>query len=867
MTAFTLTTNRNFDELTTGVDGSAAKTGADTYALNGFRLTIDGDTRFDKNCTATTGSAASFTTSATLGGELRIDGSNVWLIPFDGGSGSIPARGTAITQAGVTGKLIGVWTAINAAPVADLGAMPATGWIKVKQVTGTYAAGALGGLTANATGAAVRGWIEVCCNEAGTVTVHRLGKFVVRGDFFKLGETSGAAHQTMDLPTSGGTTFWVPYVEVSDGAGGWEMWPCLTAGTNGGWTTAAQGTTVRSKFVQQTGALIRFGGDGTNLIGYVPPAGREVRIPNVFLQNNTTAARDVTALPNATPGSRFETVTTSAGVIDIENCSCCWYLNCSQPYSVRLSHVGIADTSIFSEVAAPLDFSFVCIGVTSPLDVIPIALTSNFAGGTITDCSFGRAGAIGSADNSANVSYCIGQTFTRCFFWQGTLRTNAAGYPLAVSYCADLNFTDCKCVGQTTITASQRVTVTNHHYWDRMIGSTASATATNAYAVAITTFCNTIKVDGLDYAGLDDVGPYNGLFLVTSSANVKLRNVGTPAVPFNLGTTSTARPGLVMVHGGNSTGLVLQRIYVYNTRTNIVVGVNSDKGVVYEHVWGDYADALNNQNLNGITKGGRQGSGTPTSAFTSVYGTHFWDVFISDTAGRVGVFCNEPTAQTAALVTLTGTAAFNSGGSVFLPAVNDSVTWEWPHFVLGHTRFANSAVVCTGGTTVSARMNFYFDVDFGSGWAGWSVAYTNLATLGTALYNLGAIAPATGFKLRLRVTANTASVNNTINVLYATTVTDTTSMRTQYPLDTYTLTITGLVPGSDVVVLTSGTNTVVGEVDANASSSWAYVFGAASTVDIGVLKEGYVPLYIRGYPLGLADVSLPVAQVADRAFA
>jgi hypothetical protein len=187
--------------------------------------------------------------------------------------------------------------------------------------------------------------------------------------------------------------------------------------------------------------------------------------------------------------------------------------------------------------------------------------------------------------------------------------------------------------------------------------------------------------------------------------------------------------------------------------------------------------------------------------------------------------------------------------------------------VLGHTRFANSAVVCTGGTTVSARMNFYFDVNFGSGWSGWSIAYTNLTTLGTALYNLGAFSPTTGFKLRLRITANTASANNTINLFYATTVTDTTSMQTQYPLDTYTLTLTGLVPGSDVVVITSGTNTVVGEVDANGSSSWGYVFSAASTVDIGVLKEGYVPLYIRGYSLGLANVSLPVAQVPDRAFA
>lgn len=857
MTAFTLSANRNFDELVT-------KTGADTYALAGYRLTIDGDTRYDLNCTATTGSAASFATSATLGGELFIDGSNVWLIPFDGGSGSLPARGTAITQAGVTGKLIGVWTAINAAPVADLGAMPATGWIKVKQVSGTYASGALGGLTANATGAAVRGWIEVCADASGTVTITRLGKLRVLGDFFALGTTSGSAHQVMALPTSGGANFWVPYVEVADGAGGWEMWPCLNAGTGGGWSTAALGTDARAKFCQCDGTQIRFGGDGTNLIGAIPTASRAVRIPNVFLQSNTTADRTTTVRPNTDPTIRFETATTGAGVIDLENVSCCWYLNMSQAYSLRMVHVGYADAMIVSEIATALNLSWVCAGLTQGIDVAAAAFTSCFAGGTITDCSFGRGGSIGSADNSVNITYCIGQTFTRVFTWQGTLRTNAGAYGRNVSTCADLTFTDCKTVGPVAIVTSQRVTDTGLVYWDRLIGTTVSATATNAYAWTLSAGCSAIVLSGLTYGGVDNVGPYNGILSVTACSNVKLRSIGTAAAPFNLGTTAASRPGVIVLHGGNSNGIRVQRVYTYNTRSGVTVGVNSDKNVIYEHVWGDYADTLDAQNLNMIVKGGRLGSGTPTSSFTSVYGTHFWDAFISDTAGRLGFFFNEPTAETAAQVTLSGTAAFTSTGSIFLPAVNDSITLEWPHFVLGHTRFANSAVICTGGTTVSSRMNFYFSVDTGTGWSSWSSAYTNLTTLGTDLYNLGAFSATTGIKLRIKIEANSASANNTINVFYVTTVTDTTSMQTAYPLDVATLAFTGLQAGSEVRCYT-GTEpgTTIGGVESSGTTfSFTHAAGGLAGY-IQIISLGYQAFYLP-ITYSSSDQSIPVTQVLDR---
>lgn len=82
-----------------------------------------------------------------------------------------------------------------------------------------------------------------------------------------------------------------------------------------------------------------------------------------------------------------------------------------------------------------------------------------------------------------------------------------------------------------------------------------------------------------------------------------------------------------------------------------------------------------------------------------------------------------------------------------------------------------------------------------------------------------------------------------------------------------TLTITGIVAGSDVVILEAGTTTVIETGDAISGTAYAYSYATTQTIDIGVLKAGYVPFYIRNYTLSSSDASLPVAQMADRNYA
>lgn len=127
----------------------------------------------------------------------------------------------------------------------------------------------------------------------------------------------------------------------------------------------------------------------------------------------------------------------------------------------------------------------------------------------------------------------------------------------------------------------------------------------------------------------------------------------------------------------------------------------------------------------------------------------------------------------------------------------------------------------------------------------------------------GAITPATGVKLKVRATCATANAGNLLTQIAIPTVTNSTAQNEQYPLDTITLTLTGLVAGSDVTILAAGTETVRATQEENAGTTYAYTYEAPESVDIAVYNPGYMPFFIRGYSLGSSNASLPCAQVAD----
>jgi hypothetical protein len=870
LATFTITADQNWDTL-------AGKAGGDTYNINGGTLRIDTDTRWCANSSTTTGTIGPMTISSTLGGTVLIDGTKVRYFSYNAGTGNVPAAGTTISQGGVSATFLSVTTAINVVPTAYGAAMPATGLIKVKNVTGgSFAAGALSGISATSTSVDYPGWIEVAADEvaANVFTIPRLGKWQITGDWFELGTTTGARGQVITTPNgTAGAGYRTPgiYIETSAGSNTYEFWPAVS--TANGFAIANIGANDKSKFVQDvTAGQVRIGSDGTTNMGDLPPSGCKIRMPNVILTGNTTAARNTSVIPNSTIATRYETVTTSAAVIDIDRAYIHWYMNVSQAYSVKLHHTAVFDgPHIMSEIAAPLDWNNFHAVPANALDAQAVTVTSCFGGGTVTDCKWGRAGTIAASDHPASLNDCIGQTLTRHHGIAFSLRTNATFPRMNYIRCKNLVLEDCRNIGVATgLTTCVDVTINDLKHCDNP--AAATTTSNPMYAIIMDTKCIGVTVDGLGfYSATINQHPYSGLVSIGNSSNIKIRNIGTAGSRFQMGTANAS--GVLVNHAGNNDNIEVKRVYMQNTRTGIYTTINSDTNVLYENVWGDAGDVPNAQCLNMVQRGMYAG-GTPTVAFTSVYGSMFWDAFISGTQGRVGIFMNEPYATQSAQVygvSLAALSGFTSTGSIAMKALNDTVTWEWPHFIKGYTSGANVATVVTGTNVTLSGNNhgnhtIVYQIDKGSGWNGSWIPFIQA--------NIAAetgISATTGFKLKIRVTTNTASTTNAITGIYATFTTDSTSQQTQYPLDLTTLTLNNLqAVQTEIRVFNAGTTTEIAGIEAVAFGgvfSTQIDAGTYPSVDISILALGYQNTRLLGVSLAGGNVTIPVQQVIDRQYA
>lgn len=854
MTAFTINGGgvTNWDTLA----GGSVNATLDTYAIsNATTLLINTDSYQCANHSAAFGSLDTVTFSG-IGGKVKIDGTGVRVIPYTGGSGTVPAIGTTITQGGVSAKLLGVWSGWQVEPTAAAAAMPATGFIKVKDKTGgSFAAGALTGITATASGADVVGWIEVRGADTASITVPRIGAFEVVGDWFQIGTTTGARGQVLACPTTATVAGVFPgvYIETAAGSGVYEHFPSAGSMVN----LAGNPTDVRGKVVWQTTAGIRIGSDGTNNVGFLPPTGCKVRIPNVILTCCTRTAGSGSGprvLPNATLTTRQEFVTTSAGDIDISHCVFEWYGNFLQAFRADIANSAFSDSLVLQEIASPLSVENVIVAPTQAQLNFALNLVSCFAGGTVANCTFARFSLAASAAYVVQCNYPKGITFEAVNSLTLTNRANASTGTWQITQAVDCNWINCTNIGgQMLVTGAQRPTITNLSYADNFSGTTPTANA--HYAVNAVTGCVDLMFDGFNLLGLTNVQPYLGLLGLTACYESTLRNVGTQASPLNLGATNGAA---VLVNGaGNNDGCRIQKVYCSNTRTGVVAFVNSDNNFTLANVAGDYADTTVIASLNTVAKGVAMTGAT--TGQVSVYGTHWIDKFVSATTGRIEILCNEPTVASASECQVTGgTPRFNSAGQVALTTIGDQVTWEMPYFALGHTATGLIAPTLTGTNT--GNLTYQFQYDLGGGYNGsW------LPLDATGINSVGSINPAIGVRFKVRATCATANAGNLLaNIRIDTGTTPAAQGGNEYPLDSNTVTFTGLLTGTDVFVLSAGTTTILDQKDSIPGTSAAYTYSGAQTVDVGFIKTGYVPQYLRGVSLTTADSTIPVAQTADR---
>lgn len=94
------------------------------------------------------------------------------------------------------------------------------------------------------------------------------------------------------------------------------------------------------------------------------------------------------------------------------------------------------------------------------------------------------------------------------------------------------------------------------------------------------------------------------------------------------------------------------------------------------------------------------------------------------------------------------------------------------------------------------------------------------------------------------------------------------------PPATATLTVSGFVTGSDVIIYNAsvastgdGSNVIqTNDSVAGTSVSYTYTYVPGTTVDVGVFKNGYKPTYVRGIVLSTTNATIPINQPGDPSY-
>ena len=862
MTAFTCSTG--VDEFFDAKTGGSVNATLDTYAIsNRTRLVVRTDSYACPNHSTAFGSLDTVTFSGT-GGTLHFDPTYVRVVAYTAGSGNSPAFGAAISQGGVSGVFLGAWTNWLSEPIVPGAAIGATGFIKIGGVTGgNFAAGALTGITATCSGPDVQGWIECRGDTVATITVPRIGAMTSTEAWFELGTTNGTRGQIIPCPTTAtnASTFPGVWIETSAGSGVYEKYASVGTVV----ALATHRTDASMKVITQTTGGIRIGNDGTNGVFFLPPTGCKVRIPAIILTNSTRTASGTgpRVLPNATVATRQELITTGAGYFDLRGMVTQWYMNLQQAFYVKYKSCAVSDLMNLYEIASPLDVDDCIVAPTQAQINTALNVISCFAGGTVQNSVFVSFSLATAGRYVSQINYATGVTFSGNTHLSATLRANATAGAVTSTQAVNCTFTnETYTGGRGLFVGAQRCTFNNLTYYDHTI--TTTTTATNGmYGLDFTTGCSGNTVNGFSLP-LPSNGPYNGLVSVSACYDTLVKNIGTSTVaPLVMDNTVTN----VGVNGaGNNDGVTIKRMFLSGTRGGPYQFVNSDTNILIENVMGDYADTSVMAGLNATMK--NVGITSATTGQVSVYGTHWITRFTSTTAGFAEVLCNEPTSSSAAQCFVSGGAPqFNSSGSLLLTKAGDQVTWEMPFFAVGYTAFTNTAPTVTGTNVTFTSGSTWgnhtieFAINTGSGYGAW--LGLNAANLIAQTFN-----STTGFKLKFRATTLTVNAGNVItNIRVALTTTSSDQQTKLYPLSVNTITFTGLPTGTDAVVLTAGTSTILASVDAGVGTTFAYQYEGTPTIDVGFIKAGYVPQYIRNLTLTSVDSSIPVSLTVDRNYA
>lgn len=474
-------------------------------------------------------------------------------------------------------------------------------------------------------------------------------------------------------------------------------------------------TDTRGKlcFSNATNGTVKIAERGTYHKGYKPVSGCKVRIPNVIL----SSAHPINYDRNITSSRYTITTTAATGSIDFEKVIANWSVVVANCFSVS-----VVDS-------ASLAFSFSNVGsAVTYLRNAGGLLRASGANATFTNCFV-------SGDVSNNTIYgknvtpltlsgCRNFTVNENYLYNSGSRSgryvkaNQVVISIGKSQNVILN-ENVQIGGEINLSDSANIDILNIEYADVMVGETT--------VNAIGQVCNlngsvNINIEGLQiFYNLSNVH-HESMILSTGNhcSNVKLRNMGSISTPFGGGSVAANRMLRVAILGSTTTGIQNSKIIDVWGDGNSSTLSRIHRSVMYDflHPW-----RTESRDINRTSQGRRYTQ--PTTTYAAVYGTHWEDVFINTTEGRLIIFGNEPTTATVSQCSTSfGTnAGFTSAGTVSLPNLVDTIIWTMPYYALGHTSIAtfNSAITnqwLVTGTNVQ-YLEFEYQINTGSGFSAW----------------------------------------------------------------------------------------------------------------------------------------------------
>jgi len=778
MATFTLTADTNIDAL-------SGKTGGDTYnTTTNYWLTIDQHSRFGFNQSNASDTAA---TSIGMFGEsskIRIDGRKVRMIPYINGTGNVPTLNTLITQGSASGKLMCVYsTDMAALPKVAGEAMPASGWIQVKQWNDVeYSAGSLTGVSATSTGVSKVGILEIMMDGLTSIysgTMYNM-TLDIKGEWYELGTLDGTNTQIFQVPTHGTNCFlFGVYIETAIGSGVYEPYPNAKYGANLNiGTEEARGKVC---WLDRTNGQVRVGSnDGITASGFTPTTGRKIVIPNLMCYSVAAATRRTVSLTN------FSVFYTSRG-FNIDKCNMGWYVQSSGIfYDALYSNVSFSKTPSMqnskTSIAENCMLSSSASWYTSSLLQFYNCVFFTSAAGTIFD--------IQGSDN---------YKFDSCRFQTSIVVGTAGGQTSGIFLrdSSNAQILNCDFIGtRIVLENSYNVTINNIGYCSTTFGEATNNTNTylsyKNHAINMSKTAQDISIDG--FRLLVPRNSPNGALVDIEAVkchNVTIKNIGTFDVPLDCVSPYNTAYLVYIITSARSNGVTISNCYATNisailpnaSPTQNESNTLLNTGLSYSLV--DFGSTLT---MNSVVKGCRASCTISTGQESSSDGVITADFFDSTTSGFIALFSSVQ-GLSKDKITYVGGLTYVAGQLYANPwLAGQGVEFETGDYILGHTSFKNVAVeMHTSYNSNASQYNYNYAIDLNdsNGYSAMSSSYS-YTTLGAAI-STHTIDPAKGFKLKLRMTLiadRTYSVNYGLKRVVLRTNSTVDAQKIKYPSPT-----------------------------------------------------------------------------------